>query len=79
MNQCSSQGSCVAGFCQCNAGFTGADCSAPLEVLTNGYTKDLQSNGIKWWYLTFEEGLQAGESFTLTLTSTNPIMDVYIS
>lgn len=78
MNDCNSNGNCVDGFCQCNAGFTGADCKAPLIDLIDGYDQTLASNGIEWFYMAYSGTLQDGQSYSLTLDSDNKIMDIYL-
>lgn len=45
VNDCNGHGTCSTetGQCTCKLGWTGADCSAPLEIMSDKYTKSFQS------------------------------------
>jgi len=75
MNSCNGHGTCFNGFCSCNAGYTGADCSAKYVSLTNGYQHTTDSIGIKWFYYVYS----GTEKFNFIINSENKILDVYLS
>lgn len=80
MNKCNNNGNCDTdtGKCTCFEGFKGADCSEQVEVLTNDYRSSIKINGTQWVYYQFNENLQPGEEFVLTLSST-AALDIFIS
>jgi len=79
MNNCNGQGQCANGFCECDPGFTSADCSATLVPLVDAYDETFTSTGIEWFYFEYQEDLTAGDSYVLELISEGPNMDVYVS
>mmetsp|Transcript_7112 Transcript_7112/g.5379 ORF Transcript_7112/g.5379 Transcript_7112/m.5379 type:complete len:85 (+) Transcript_7112:202-456(+) len=79
MNDCSGQGTPTNGYCVCDAGFTGADCSADILDLVDGVDQQFTDTGIKWYYAAFAGGLTVGETFTLTITSDARNVDIYMS
>jgi hypothetical protein len=57
MNQCNGNGLCGAyGFCQCNEGYKGADCSYKAYKCENCVVK---TEGDAWFYLQVDAGHEA--------------------
>mmetsp|Transcript_22035 Transcript_22035/g.16434 ORF Transcript_22035/g.16434 Transcript_22035/m.16434 type:complete len:184 (+) Transcript_22035:34-585(+) len=80
MDNCNDNGVCTNGFCQCNAGFTGADCSEALVVLSAADEETISGTGNYWTYFQFSDALALQETFTLTLSvDVEDILDVYLS
>lgn len=75
------QGFCVNGFCQCSGQYTGADCSVMYSAVNTNYNKVFKTNGVAYKYFRFDgSGFKpASEDYFFTVTSDNPILDVYLS
>eukprot|EP00347_Sterkiella_histriomuscorum_P017204 403350276 len=81
MNKCSGNGQCddlVQGTCKCSEGFEGADCSAKIIQLKDGFYQVYQTNGTQWMYFQAKYTHTTPDQYLqLTLSSQFP-MDVYV-
>ena len=79
MNDCSGNGACLNGFCNCKDGFTGADCSAILNDLSDTASGTISGVGVKWTYFVLSDVLGNRENWSLTFASDQANMDIYLS
>jgi hypothetical protein len=50
MNFCNNNGICNDGFCSCNTGFGGADCSGVISTFTETSDLKVSTQGFGWYY-----------------------------
>ena len=78
---CMGHGVCdgfYTGKCTCNQGWRGADCSKPVNQLSDGYSQTYQFNGSSSFYFQYDSGVQPDDEWELVLSNMNRF-DVHIN
>lgn len=79
MDDCNKHGVCSTetGQCTCSDGWTGADCHASIDTLSDKYTKIFKSTGLKWLYFQYKLAMKGKDYVEMNLTSKYPV-DFYL-
>eukprot|EP01094_Clydonella_sp_ATCC50884_P022664 TRINITY_DN525_c0_g1_i1.p1 TRINITY_DN525_c0_g1~~TRINITY_DN525_c0_g1_i1.p1 ORF type:complete len:574 (-),score=194.62 TRINITY_DN525_c0_g1_i1:43-1764(-) len=77
-NSCSHHGQCVSGRCDCQSGWAGIDCAAPLHHLSNGVPRTGDAVGMNHWQYYKFEVVQDSSYLTVEVLETNTIGNIWL-
>jgi len=78
-SDCSNHGVCSSGTCNCNVGYTGADCSIPLSSLTSGQEVRGNVTTFQWSYYSISVSyVGSALNIFMNQTSSSGDCDIYV-